>query len=177
MALYLALLRGINVGGNTTLPMKELASIFRTLGYQDIRTYIQSGNVVFQSNKTPGPMDAARIGKTIREKHGIEPRVLILSKGALRHAIEANPFPTQDGKALHFFFLQAEPKAPALERLSALKGGQEAYSLGDGVFYLLAPKGIGVSRLAPAIESALGVPVTARNWNTIHKLASMLDSV
>lgn len=162
------------MGGKNVLPMKELVGILEAMGYEHVRTYIQSGNVVFQSRKKVGWKDAAAIGKQVFAKKGFEPTVLLLSEAALQSAVEKNPLPTTDGKALHFFFLGALPKRPDWKRLVAAQSKSEAFELRGDVFYLHAPDGIGRSRLATQVEKALGVPATARNWNTVAKLVSLV---
>ena len=176
MNTYIALLRGINIGGNNILPMKELVTILETLGYENIQTYIQSGNVVLRSSKKVGVKDAAEISGAIFRKKGFEPKVLLLSAKQLQDAIKNNPFPTDNGKALHFLFLESKPGQPNIGQLEALKTESEEFRLDKKVFYLYAPQGVGRSKLAVAIEKSLGVPVTGRNWNTVSRLASMVET-
>lgn len=173
MNTYIALLIGINVGGHGKLPMKELASILDSLGYLNIKTYIQSGNVLLQSTNELGPNQAELIAEVIEEHKGFKPAVMLIDIATFQSIIEANPFPTDDGKTLHFFFFDKEPLNPDLERLAVVKVESEEYLLGERAFYLFAPDGIGRSKLVSKVEAALGVPVTARNWNTVKKLASM----
>lgn len=175
MNIYIALFRGINVGGNNILPMKELVSIFQTLGYEKVQTYIQSGNVIFSSSKKIRENAAVAIAGEILRKMGFEPKVLIISSRQLQDAIKNNPFPTGNGKALHFFFLESQPGQPDIEYLESLRIKSEKFKLCKKVFYLYAPEGVGRSKLAAAVEKVLGVPVTARNWNTVSKLASMVE--
>jgi uncharacterized protein (DUF1697 family) len=173
MNTYIALFRGINVGGKNILPMKELAALFETLGCENVRTYIQSGNVVFQSKKVFEREHVHRIGHRVREMKGFEPRVLLVRPDQLHRAVENNPFPTSDGKALHFFFLEAPPHQPQMDRLEAVRKTSEEFELIETVFYLYAPEGVGRSKLAASVEQALGVPVTARNWSTVARLVAM----
>lgn len=174
MQQYIALFRGINVGGKNILPMKELTDILTSLGCTDIQTYIQSGNVVFSSSKKSVKNIAADISSTISKAKGFEPTVLLLTDRHLQDAIATNPYDTSSGKALHFFFLAQPPKKPNIERLESLKTAIEQFTLTKSVLYLYAPDGIGRSRLAAAVEKSLGIPVTARNWNTVAKLAEMV---
>jgi uncharacterized protein (DUF1697 family) len=173
MKTYIALFRGINVGGKNRLPMNELVAIFQALGYENVQTFIQSGNVVFSSNEKVGEKEASRISSEIAVKRGFEPTILILSEKQLQDAIYHNQFPTGEGKALHFFFLESMPNQANLKRLNALKSEAEEFQLVDKVFYLYAPDGIGRSKLASAVEKTLGVALTARNWNTVSKVAAM----
>ena len=175
MNTYLALFRGINVGGKNILPMKELIAILGAMGFENIRTYIQSGNVVFQSKKKLNEKSASEISKQVRDKKGFEPKLLLLGAEELQNTIANNPFSTGDGKTLHFFFLESPPRQPNTERLMALKADSEEFKLDDKVFYLYAPEGIGRSKLAAGVEKTLDVPVTARNCNTVAKLISMIE--
>ncbi len=174
MSPHVALLRGINVGGRNRLPMKALVAVFEGLGYCDARTLIQSGNVVFRAPDGESGAVAGRITREILARHGFEPVVVVLSASAFEDAVARNPFPTPAGKALHAYFLAGRPASPDLTRLAGLAADTERFELVGRVFYLLAPEGIGRSRLAPAVEAALGVAATARNWNTIMALAAML---
>jgi len=157
--------------------MKELMALFQSHGYRNIQTYIQSGNVVFQSDKRLGASDSGSIAEAILDLKGFEPQVMIVNEEKLKSAIEENPFPTDNPKALHFFFLESQPEEPNLDRLMSLKTESEHFELGKFGFYLYTPDGMGRSKLASAVEKALGVAVTARNWNTVDKLASMLTQV
>jgi len=177
MNTYIALFRGINVGGKNILPMKGLIKILEEMGCEEIKTYIQSGNVVFQIMQGNRNKIAEGISLKILEKYGFEPKVLLLELADLYAAIDSNPFETKDGKALHFFFLASHPDSPDLEQLAAIKSNSEEFKLIRNIFYLFAPNGIGRSKLAAKVEQHLGIPVTARNWNTISKLISIVDKV
>ncbi len=129
MNIYIALFRGINVGGKNILPMKDLAGILESLGCEKVKTYIQSGNVVFQSKKKHINRTATEISTKISKSHGFEPKVLLLEKSDLQDAIDNNPFKTNVGKALHFFFLESQSQKPDLERLIAIKSKSEEFEL------------------------------------------------
>lgn len=174
MNTYVALFRGINVGGKTTLPMKNLVQILEDIGCEKVRTYIQSGNAVFQCNKNRGSNLATEISSEIMKRLGVEPKVLLLEDAELQEAINNNPYETDDGKTLHFFFLDSRPAHPDLELLVSVKAQSEEIKLNEKIFYLYAPDGIGRSRLAAKVEQALGVLATARNWNTVRKLMTMV---
>lgn len=171
---YIALLRGINVGGRNSLPMKELITILEALGLENIQTYIQSGNVVFTGKKQKDL--TTKITTAIEKAKGFAPHVLLLSENELKKAVSNNPFDTSDGKALHFSFLDRAPSNPDIESLAAVQTKNESFLLEGKVFYLHAPDGIGRSKLASKVEKAMGVPVTARNWNTIDQLLTMLEA-
>lgn len=179
MQTLIALLRGINVGGKHKLPMRELKTILEALGLEDVQTYIQSGNVVFRSERTDTTALAQEISEAIGERHGFTPQVFMLDKAALQKAMDANPFPEAeaDPKSLHFFFLEAEPSDPGLDRLEAWKAERERFALIDKVFYLHAPDGIGRSKLAANVGRGWDVTITARNWRTVQKIMEMVTAV
>jgi uncharacterized protein (DUF1697 family) len=177
MRKYIALFRGINVGGNNKLPMKELASVLEGLGLRDIRTYIQSGNVVFTGKDADRDKLASRISATIKKSHGFEPWVLLLETAALEKTIKGNPYPEAEtaGNTLHVNFLATAPLRPDLAALNKLKAASERFELKGEVLYLHAPDGIARSKLASGMERLLGVPTTSRNWNTVLRLREMAN--
>ena len=174
MVTYIALLRGINVGGKNKLPMKDLTMLLNGLGLDSVRTYIQSGNVVFQSVQEDTAHLSREISAAINRQFGFEPLILLLRLEEFAAAVAANPFPdaAAEPKSLHFFFLSANPENPNLDAIGQLKAESEEFQLLGNVFYLYAPEGIGRSRLAASAERLIGVPVTARNWRSV---TSILD--
>lgn len=171
MKTWIALLRGINVGGKHIVRMKELIQLMEANGFSNVKTYIQSGNVVFQ--KATKPKD--EIGELIAEKYGFQPSVFILSKEELEDAASKNPYTADQGKMVHFYFLDEIPASVDYELLDSLKAETEQYELIEKVFYLYAPNGIGRSKLAEKIGRAFPkITMTARNLNTINKLLQML---
>lgn len=175
MTKYIALLRGINVGGKNKLPMKALTTTLTEAGYSDVKTYIQSGNVVFHHNGEDTRSLATDIASLIHNEHGFEPAVLVLTVTAFENAMKANPFrdAEEEPATLHLSFLDHRPVAPDLDKLNSLKAATERFELQDQVFYLHAPDGIGRSKLAAQVEKALGVPATARNWRSVQKILEM----
>jgi uncharacterized protein (DUF1697 family) len=175
MTTYLAFLRGINVGGKNSLPMKELVAILEGFGAQKVKTYLQSGNAVFQGAENISSQLPEQLAAEIRKRQGFEPQVLILQLEAVKMALAENPFPEAeaDPGSLHLGFLFSRPERPDLEKLSHLKTESERFHLGDGVFYLHAPEGVGRSKLAASAEKLIGVPMTDRNWRTVCKVAEM----
>lgn len=176
MTTLIALLRGINVIGNNKLPMKELSELLTGMGLCDVQTYIQSGNVTFLCDIKNKATLAAKITAAINAKYGFAPHVLLLEAAELKKAMAGNPYPeaVTEPKSLHLFFLDEAPKHPDLEALDAIKTGDERFKLAGKVFYLHTPDGFGPSKLAARVEKRLGVPATARNWNTVCKLAEMV---
>ena len=176
MHTWVALFRGINVGGNNILKMAELKNLLQSLGCSEVKTYIQSGNVVFQSaGKKPAPL-TRKIRTGVKAQYGFEPKVLLLTPSELRAAVDGNPFAKAitEPKTLHFFFLEASATQPDFASLDQAKSPSEEYELADGVFYLHAPEGIGRSKLAANAEKHLGVATTARNYRTVEKVLSMV---
>lgn len=172
MNTYVALLRGINVGGNGSLPMRELVAAMEATGARNVRTYIQSGNAVFESAEKNVARLSKKLSAEILKRRGFEPYVHLLTREALARAIAENPFPEAvvDPGSLHLGFLAASPKSPDLKKLSSLKKESERFHLAKSVFYLHAPEGIGRSKLAASSEKLLGVPMTDRNWRTVSTL-------
>ena len=175
MNTFIAFLRGINVGGKSSLPMKELVPLLEAFGASNVRTYIQSGNAVFQFDGTDCPALSRRLTEAIGKSRGFEPHVLILGVAALERAMAQNPFPEaeSDPHSLHLGFLDSAPTCPDLEKLKSIRKESELFYLGDGVFYLHAPEGVGRSKLAAGAEKLLGVPMTIRNWRTVCKVREL----
>ena len=126
MNTYIALIRGINLVGRRSLPMKELKVICEGAGCRDVRTYIQSGNVIFRSGATDVERLSKRLAKMIFTSRGFEPYVLVLTRDELKRAAARNPFPeaTANHKSLHLFFMGQAPK-PDLEKLEAVRAKSE----------------------------------------------------
>ena len=176
METWIALFRGINVGGKNVLPMKELVRELENLNLKNVRTYIQSGNAIFQSPKKSIATLADKIGKNIEKNHGFKPQVLILSAKQLEHAIASNPFPEAESepRTLHLNFLASLPVAPDIESLNNVKTPSERFHLIGNILFTHAPDGIGRSKLAASIEKYLGVSATSRNWRTIQNISKMV---
>lgn len=172
---WIALFRGINVGGNNMLPMKVLSSLLEGLGASEVRTYIQSGNAVFQSAESDAAKLAKRIEVAVSKKCGFVPRVMLLSQKELAKAAKANPFPQADAapKSLHVAFLAEKPKSPNIDGMNAIRHETEDFVLAGKVCYLYTPVSFGISKLGERYERLLGVSGTARNWNTVTKLLGM----
>ena len=168
---YIVLFRGINVGGKNLVPMKELVVVLGKCNYQNIKTYIQSGNIVLQSQKRPN-----NIAAIFQKKFGFEPVVYVIKESELHAAIANNPYKSPNGKDIHFYFCKDKPKIDTV-KLERYKSESEEFHIDVKVFYLYAPDGIGRSKLAANVESCLGVAATGRNLNTIHKLQHMVQYV
>jgi uncharacterized protein (DUF1697 family) len=174
---YVALFRGVNIIGRNTLPMRSVPALFEAYGCRDVRTYIQSGNVVFTSDVGDPARLAARLAAAVRDVHGFQPRVLVLTAADIAAAAAANPFPAaeKDPKSVHLFFLETRPSKPYVKALEALRTPTERFALKDRVFYLHTPDGFRISKLAAGAERRLGVAATARNWRTVTTLVEMVS--
>ncbi|MNO41801.1 hypothetical protein D3C76_319800 [compost metagenome] len=177
MNTYIALLRGINVGGNKIIKMQALKAMFESLGYGRVRTYIQSGNVVFESGESAGAELEAAISAGIRDTFGFDVSVIIRTLEELEAAIAANPFelPAQeDYKRLYVSFLAKAPSEEALEKLRPYADGADKLCVIGKELYTLYEVSVSQSSLFKVpLDKLLGTSITARNWNTVNKLAAM----
>jgi uncharacterized protein (DUF1697 family) len=173
MQTFIALIRGINVGGNKLVKMSELKMRCEALGLGDVRTHLQSGNVVFRT----AIKDRAKLAKSIEGALGVEAKVILRSAEELRKAIDANPMPevaAREPSAFIVVFLDAKPSAAAMQSLRDAHAGPETMELKGAELYIHYGQGMGKSKLTNVlIERKLGVAGTARNWNTVTRLAEM----
>jgi uncharacterized protein (DUF1697 family) len=176
MHTWIALFRSINVGGHNLLPMAALRRELESLPLSNVRTCIQSGNVVFESESNSAELLASRIATCIEANHGFKPQLLLLSPKQLQAAVDANPFGdcVDTPKTLHFFFLAEPATIVNTKGLDEARSPTERYCLTASVFYLHAPEGIGRSKLARKAPDYLGVLTTARTYTTVEKLLSMV---
>lgn len=176
MATWVLFLRGINVGGNCSLPMKELVSLLEQQGGENVRTYIQSGNAVFEGTQAVATRIAKELGPAIRKKRGFEPRLHVLSLADLEAAAAGNPYAqavAEEPRLVHVFFLTAKPSAADVEAMNAVKASHEAFTLKGKYCYLHTPKGFGISKLAATALKRLGDDSTARNWRTLTAVLAL----
>lgn len=175
MTSWIALLRGVNVGGKNILPMKELRALLEGLGMANVKTYIQSGNCFFQSDLATSEEMEALLEEKIETNFGFRPKVLVLKAEDLKTAIEANPFAdsVEDPKNLHLFFLSSSVGEVDYDKMNSSSTSAEEYSLVDQVFYLHTPNGFHGSKVARVAEKCLGVAATGRNLRSAMKIAEM----
>jgi len=184
MPRYLALLRGINVGGRNKVAMADLRLIAADLGYSDVATYIQSGNLLFSSDGNNAAEHARALERAIAERLAVRPAVVVISAAELARTIDDNPFPAEtNDRCLHAVFRETEPSAAELARIAETAGHVRAKgSTDDAVvvgrtLFLHTPDGFGRSELAARLVSgsAGAAPAgTARNWATVTRLMAML---
>ncbi|MDY7232809.1 DUF1697 domain-containing protein [Hyalangium rubrum] len=178
MARYVALLRGINVGGNKKVPMARLRQLLEGLGYTDVATLLQSGNAVFTSKKKAPAQLARQIEAAITEEFGFQVSVLVRTRDELAAAIQANPLPGAEEAPSRFLvtFLSDVPDPKRLEKIDPAAYLPDEFRVVGREIYARFPNGIGESKLAIVLTGTrLGVTPTARNWATVTKLLELAD--
>lgn len=173
---HIALLRGINVGGKHRLPMKDLAEIFREAGCAEVRTYIQSGNVVFRAEDALAERIPALVAEAIAERFGFAAPVVTRTAAELEDVAVSNPF-LEDGadpKTLHVVFLADRPSEEQIAELDPDRSPPDEFAVRGREIYLQCPDGVARSKLtAPYFDATLGTTGTARNWRTVGKLLEL----
>jgi uncharacterized protein (DUF1697 family) len=170
---WIALLRGVNVGGHNKLPMKALQAALTASGLADVATYMQSGNIVFSHAGGTAAGLASHIADVIAAEFGFRPGIKLLRHAEFAAAAKANPFPEAEDKALHLFFLDGKPPSGYAAALDAIRAPSEHWALTGEVFYLHTPDGFGRSKLAAQTEKKLKTGATARNWRSIQALLEL----
>jgi uncharacterized protein (DUF1697 family) len=174
MTTWLALVRGINVGGNRKLPMADLRAVFAEAGATDVVTYIQSGNVVFEHAARAPEKLSAELAARIEAATGFAVPVMLRSARKWAEVVANNPYPGIDPTRLHVVSLASEPAPGALDGIDAPAFAPEEFTPIGRELYLHLPDGMGRAKLPPALDRAVGVPGTARNWRTVLKLQELL---
>jgi uncharacterized protein (DUF1697 family) len=170
MHTYISLLRGINVSGQKKILMKDLAALYATLGFTNINTYLQSGNVVFQCDDTEKAAISIKIQQKIHEKYGFEVPTLILDVATLQNAIKNNPF-TDNTDQLYLTFLADIPTQTNQKKIQADAYLPDKYEIIGHIIYILCPNGYGNTKLSNNFfENKLKVTATTRNWKTVNAL-------
>ncbi len=177
MTIYVALLRAVNVGGRSQVAMSDLRNVLTDVGFEDVRSLLQSGNVVFKTDAGTGAKLEAKLEAETQRRLGLKTAVFIRTAEEMDAVIANNPFPREakrDPSHLLVVFLKDVPTANAVKALRAAITGPELVQAKGMHAYIVYPAGIGRSRLTNAvIEAKLGTQGTARNWNTVVKLAAL----
>lgn len=176
MTTYIAMLRGINVSGQNKIAMGDLRSLVASLGYRDVRTYIQSGNVILTSPATDPPAVAGAIEHRITDELGLTVSVLLRTRDELSDIIANNPFLPQGAAPthLHVTFLADVPDQDLLDHLEVPNASPDGYRILGREIYLHCPQGYGRTKLTNAFwERRLRMPATTRNWNTATRLLTL----
>ena len=173
---YIALLRGINVGGNTMIKMSELKEMFEGLGFENVATYINSGNVAFDSKKTAEGTLTAKIEKAIEKELGKNIQVMVREQSVVGAILENNPFDGkfESHKEMHVLFMSGEMPLDKEKQLLEQQTDNERFEVRGREIYTHLKAGLADSLLGKGyIEKKLKVPITARNWRTVEKLATL----
>ncbi|HUK12829.1 MAG TPA: DUF1697 domain-containing protein [Thermoanaerobaculaceae bacterium] len=180
MTRCVALLRAVNVGGRKPVAMADLRRLASDLGFAEPQTLLQSGNLVFTCGDGELPHAERRLEREAAERLGLTTEVFLRTAADLDRVIARNPFPEQaagDPARLHVVFLRRAPDRAGVESLRAAITGREVVAYGGRELYAVYPEGAGRSRLTlPLIERRLGAHGTARNWNTVLRLAAAVRS-
>ncbi|MGV3503133.1 MAG: DUF1697 domain-containing protein [Adhaeribacter sp.] len=180
METYIALLRGINVSGHKPVPMQALKALFENLDFQQVRTYIQSGNVVFRAEKADPAALAARVEEKIAAQFGFHVPVLVRRAAEIQQALDRNPFLQQPGvepDKLHVTFLADEPEPERSSKLAGGNYGADQYHISEREVFLYCPQGYGNTKLHNAfLETKLGRQATTRNLKTVRQLLGMAEA-
>jgi uncharacterized protein (DUF1697 family) len=184
---HIALLRGINLGGHKKVAMPELRELTASLGHGDVATYIQSGNLLFSTDRTDTVALAAELERAIADRLDVQTGVIVLSRDELARVAAGNPYPGEpDPRSVHVIFLPADPEPghadwlAGMQRQVAGKGSRDEVALVGRAVFLHTPDGYGRSELAKLLGRS-GGPLsarsagTARNWATVTKLLALCD--
>lgn len=174
----IALLRAVNVGGRK-LPMAELRGLCGELGWRDVQTYIQSGNVIFSAEGDAAALEST-LEQAVERRFGYWSDVIIRSGEQWRGLLAHNPFPQEAAREPNRVFIgfaKAMIAAAAAEAVAAKAGAGERVVEAGGALWFHYPAGLGTSKITPKlIDRAAGSPVTARNWRTVSELAAMVQA-
>ena len=181
MTAFIALLRAVNVGGHNIIPMADLRTLCESLGWRDVKTLVQSGNVVFRCQNNDPAVLSKKLSAAVEKKFGFRPEVVVRTGAELRSVIARNPFAKRkdiDPRKLLVNFLAAQPSAEAQAKVKQIKVGPEELRIDGRELYIYYPDGFGKSKLTNTVlERTLGTPGTTRNWNTVTKLLAMAEAL
>ena len=175
--LHVALLRGVNVGGKNRLAMKDLARLCEGLGCRDVRTYLQSGNVVYRATPAVAERMQTDLRAALVAELGLEVPVITRDARGLRTVVAGSPYIARglDPATVHVMFLADLPEAPLVAALDRDRSPGDAFEVADADIHLHLPNGVARTKLTNAwIDARLRTTSTVRNWNTVTALAAML---
>lgn len=179
METYITILRGINVGGQKLLKMEALRKIFTDLKFENVRTYIQSGNVIYTSHTTNINFLNEQISKAIENTFGFHVPIITLTRNELKKAIRLNPFlkdETFEHSYFHITFLANTPTTESIETIKKLNFNEDKIEINGKIIYLYCPDGYGNSKLTNAfLEKKLNTIATTRNWKTTNELLKIAN--
>jgi uncharacterized protein (DUF1697 family) len=177
---YIALLRGINVSGQKKIKMADLKIHFEALGYDQVQTYIQSGNVVFSAEPTDQKMVAGQIREQIKSVYGFDVPVMVKSLKEFTGVVKHNPFTDEryhQDQQIYVTFLGEAPTAENLQRLEDISYPNEEYQVDGTTIYFFSSQGYGRAKMNNNFfENKLKVTATTRNWKTVNQLIKMTEN-
>jgi uncharacterized protein (DUF1697 family) len=176
MTTYVALLRSVNVAGHGRLAMAELKEMFVGLGYSDVTTYIQTGNVIFTTSSRSAAKLELAIERQLEETFGSTPKVLLRTVPELTHTLSSSPYPKlgADPSRHHVTFLAETPTKERLKAFRPPDSGRDELAIIGREVYVHTPDGYANTKLTGSyLERHLGVSSTTRNWNTVTKLTAL----
>lgn len=176
MPKYIAFLRGINVGGHKIIKMKELAESLTDAGYTNVKTYIQSGNVILETAKKSNNVIANEISKVILKAFGHEVETMVRTQKEVEDIIKKAPFKKKDSdKKLYVTFLQNNLTADNMKLLKSLSNAAEAFHIiGKEIYTIRDPKLQFDKTTLGSFDNKLKVPTTTRNWNVVNKINELM---
>ncbi len=181
MKTYITILRGINVSGHKMIKMEALRKMFEALNFKNVKTYIQSGNVVFQSKETNSDKLEKKIAKKIQEEFGFEVPVMVKELYEIKTVLKNNPFINkrkEDITKLHVTFLSGEPEMEAIDKIKEEQYIPDEFILAGKNIYLFCLNGYGNTKLNNNFfENKLKVVATTRNWKTVNELVLMGENI
>jgi uncharacterized protein (DUF1697 family) len=179
MSVFIALYRGINVVGKNSVKMESLRAMHERIGHKEVRTYIQSGNVVFSASGTAEAI-TRKAAASFAKEFGFAPKVLVVDAKRWGAFVKGNPyakFAAKNPTTVHAGICVGEPDAKGLKALLQKVGGTESFTVRNGIVYLHTPDGYGTSKFAAGMEKACGVPMTVRNWRTMEALWKLASAM
>jgi uncharacterized protein (DUF1697 family) len=181
MPVYIALLRGINIGAHKRMKMEKLRASCEGLGFAEVKTYIQSGNVIFKAPKLSPTALSKKLGECIVKDFGFSAEVISRSREEMKEIIDNNPFVKErgmDSSKLHVAFLSDAPSISGLRKLQELTLAPDRVSVGNKEIYFYFPNGVSGSSLwKHPLDKVLSVAGTMRNWKTVTTLYQMATEV
>ena len=181
MPIFISMLRGINVGGRKVL-MTDLKTLYASLGFEEIVTYIQSGNVIFKaSSKKNGVLLGTQIQAALKEKYPFDIPVIVRSLAEMKSVLAQNPFLKRshvNTEKLHVTFLANNPEAALVKALEEISFPRDEYIIQGKEIFLQIPESYGETKLSNSfLEKKLKVSATTRNWKTVNKLVEMANAI
>ena len=178
MQTYISMLRGINVSGHKMIKMEALRNLYTQLNFKNVQTYIQSGNVIFQSTEKNINKLEQKIADKILEEFGFDVPIMVKSKADFENVIHHNPFPNEDLSKVHVTFLCENPQPENGLKISHTAFLPDQFVIIENSIYLFCPNGYGKTKLNNTfLENKLKVIATTRNWKTINELLNIAHKI